>query len=46
MFGHWAAVGFRRGANFLALDSGCAWGGELSAVRLEDGQRVQVENAE
>lgn len=46
VFGHWAAVGFRRGANFLALDSGCAWGGELSAVRLEDGQRVQVENAE
>ena len=38
--------GFRRGANYLALDSGCAWGGQLSAVRLEDGERVQVGNAE
>ncbi len=46
VFGHWAAVGFRRGANYLALDSGCAWGGQLTAVRLEDGERVQVGNAE
>lgn len=46
VFGHWAAVGFRRGPNYLALDSGCAWGGQLSAVRLEDGERVQVDNAE
>ncbi len=46
VFGHWAAAGFRRGAQILALDSGCAWGGQLTAVRLEDGERVQVDNAE
>lgn len=46
VFGHWAAAGFRRGANYLALDSGCAWGGQLTAVRLDDGERVQVGNAE
>ena len=46
VFGHWAAAGFRRGAKILALDSGCAWGGQLTAVRLEDGERVQVENSE
>ncbi|MEO8277464.1 MAG: symmetrical bis(5'-nucleosyl)-tetraphosphatase [Thermoanaerobaculia bacterium] len=46
IFGHWAAAGFRRGSNYLALDSGCAWGGELSAVRLDDGELVQVGNAE
>ena len=46
VFGHWAAAGFRRGSNFLALDSGCVWGGPLTAVRLEDGERVQVGNAE
>lgn len=46
VFGHWAAAGFRRGVNLLALDSGCAWGGQLTAVRLEDGERVQVDNCE
>jgi bis(5'-nucleosyl)-tetraphosphatase (symmetrical) len=46
VFGHWAAVGYRRGTNYLALDSGCAWGGLLTAVRIEDGECVQVRNAE
>ncbi|MCB1915088.1 MAG: symmetrical bis(5'-nucleosyl)-tetraphosphatase [Rhodocyclaceae bacterium] len=35
--GHWSALGFRREQGLLALDSGCLWGGELTAVRLEDG---------
>jgi len=42
VFGHWAAVGFRRGPDYLALDTGCAWGGRLTAVRLDDGERVDV----
>ncbi|MEO7972105.1 MAG: symmetrical bis(5'-nucleosyl)-tetraphosphatase [Thermoanaerobaculia bacterium] len=46
VFGHWAAAGFRQAANLLALDTGCAWGGHLTAVRLEDSARVQVGNAE
>jgi bis(5'-nucleosyl)-tetraphosphatase (symmetrical) len=37
--GHWSALGLRRERNFLGLDSGCLWGGCLTAVRLED-QRV------
>ena len=37
--GHWSALGFRREKNLLALDSGCLWGGSLTAVRLED-QRI------
>ncbi len=41
IFGHWAALGFYREPGILALDSGCAWGGPLSAVRLEDGQLFQ-----
>jgi bis(5'-nucleosyl)-tetraphosphatase (symmetrical) len=36
VFGHWAALGLRLGADWMALDSGCAWGGPLSAVRVED----------
>jgi bis(5'-nucleosyl)-tetraphosphatase (symmetrical) len=46
VFGHWASAGFRRGENYLALDTGCVWGGELTAVRLEDGERVRVGNDE
>ncbi len=42
--GHWAALGFLRRADLLALDSGCFWRGVLTAVRLEDGEVFQ-ENA-
>jgi len=34
--GHWAALGLRLEKTFLGLDSGCVYGGRLSAVRLED----------
>ena len=36
IFGHWAAMGLRCTPRLLALDSGCAWGNALTAVRLED----------
>jgi bis(5'-nucleosyl)-tetraphosphatase (symmetrical) len=39
--GHWAALGFRRQPGLLALDSGCVWGGVLTAVRLGDGAVFQ-----
>ena len=38
LFGHWAAHGFRRMNTCIALDSGCVWGGRLSAIRLEPGR--------
>jgi len=34
VFGHWAAHGLRIMDRLVATDSGCVWGGELSAVRL------------
>jgi bis(5'-nucleosyl)-tetraphosphatase (symmetrical) len=34
--GHWAASGLRIEPNLLAIDSGCVWGRQLTAVRLED----------
>ena len=40
--GHWAALGLRIENNLLAIDSGCVWGKELTAVRLEDRQIFQV----
>lgn len=43
--GHWSALGLRLEANLLALDSGCYWGQQLSALRLEDRQLFQVDCA-
>jgi bis(5'-nucleosyl)-tetraphosphatase (symmetrical) len=40
--GHWSALGFRQEKNLLALDSGCLWGGSLTAVRLEDRRVYQL----
>lgn len=36
VFGHWAAAGLRLGPGYAALDTGCAWGGALTALRLDD----------
>ncbi len=33
--GHWSALGFWRDSKITALDSGCVWGGALTAVRLD-----------
>jgi len=40
--GHWSALGLRIAPNLLALDSGCLWGGSLTAIRLEDRRVFQV----
>ena len=41
--GHWSALGLKLLPNLLALDSGCLWGGHLTALRLEDRQVFQVD---
>jgi len=41
-FGHWAALGVRIKKRYVSLDSGCVWGGRLSAFRLEDKKLFQV----
>ena len=33
-FGHWSTLGWQEHPKLLALDTGCVWGGALSAVRL------------
>ena len=45
VFGHWSALGLHLESDCIALDTGCLWGGQLSALRLEDRQVFQVECA-
>jgi bis(5'-nucleosyl)-tetraphosphatase (symmetrical) len=42
LFGHWAALGLYMDHNVVCLDSGCVWGGKLTALRLEDQKLFQV----
>jgi bis(5'-nucleosyl)-tetraphosphatase (symmetrical) len=42
VFGHWAALGLHLKKRIACLDSGCVWGGRLSALRLEDQALFQV----
>ncbi|WP_034351785.1 symmetrical bis(5'-nucleosyl)-tetraphosphatase [Herbaspirillum sp. GW103] len=42
VFGHWSTLGLLMRPNLIALDTGCVWGGQLSAVRLEDRALFQV----
>jgi bis(5'-nucleosyl)-tetraphosphatase (symmetrical) len=36
VFGHWSALGFYRAGGLLGLDTGCVWGGPLTAVNLDE----------
>lgn len=40
--GHWAALGLHLESHLLAIDSGCVWGKQLTAIRLEDRAVFQV----
>ncbi|MDK2124024.1 symmetrical bis(5'-nucleosyl)-tetraphosphatase [Parachitinimonas caeni] len=40
--GHWSALGLKLRQDLIALDTGCVWGGPLTAIRLEDRQVFQV----
>ena len=45
LFGHWSTLGYYHAHNVWALDSGCVWGGRLTAVKLRrrsPPKRIQV----
>jgi bis(5'-nucleosyl)-tetraphosphatase (symmetrical) len=42
VFGHWSQLGLVLRPGMVGLDSGCVWGGRLSALRLEDRTLSQV----
>jgi bis(5'-nucleosyl)-tetraphosphatase (symmetrical) len=47
-FGHWSTLGLINRPNLIALDTGCVWGGCLSAMRVDGGRRelLQVQCAQ
>jgi bis(5'-nucleosyl)-tetraphosphatase (symmetrical) len=42
IFGHWSALGLLMQNNVIALDTGCLWGGTLTAICLENQEIFQV----
>jgi len=44
--GHWSALGLRITPEVVSLDTGCLWGGKLTAYRLDDGAIFQVDSVE
>ncbi len=42
IFGHWAALGYHEDKNAICIDSGCAWGGELAAIKLIEKEIVRT----
>jgi bis(5'-nucleosyl)-tetraphosphatase (symmetrical) len=47
-FGHWSTLGLQNRPDLLALDTGCVWGGALTAARVDGGRReiTQVQCAD
>ncbi len=39
IFGHWSTLGYYQGNNCYAIDTGCLWGGQLTAIKL--GKKVK-----
>ena len=44
IFGHWSALGLQQRENVFALDTGCLWGGQLTAMNLDTKMITQVQS--
>ncbi len=43
VFGHWSALGLLLRPDLVGLDSGCVWGGKLTAICLDDRSLLEVD---
>ncbi len=45
VFGHWAAIqGITGNPRAISVDTGCVWGRQLTALRLDDGRKFSVDS--
>jgi len=44
-FGHWSTLGLVNRPDLLSLDTGCVWGGQLTAVRVDGDTREVIQVA-
>lgn len=42
LFGHWSTLRDSKTPRAFALDTGCLWGGKLTALRIDDEERLKV----
>jgi bis(5'-nucleosyl)-tetraphosphatase (symmetrical) len=42
VFGHWSTLGLMLGPDAVCLDTGCVWGGELTAMHVPTRRLAQV----
>jgi bis(5'-nucleosyl)-tetraphosphatase (symmetrical) len=42
IFGHWSALGLMQAHGVVGLDTGCVWGGSLTALDLDSAQALPV----
>jgi len=45
VFGHWSTLGYLNTSAVVSLDTGCVWGGSLTALRLDDPEAAPVQVA-
>lgn len=43
IFGHWASLGLHNENNIMCIDTGCAWGEKLTAVRLDANPQMIIQ---
>ena len=44
IFGHWSTIGYYEGSNCYGIDTGCLWGGQLTALKLDKQvQRISID---
>jgi bis(5'-nucleosyl)-tetraphosphatase (symmetrical) len=42
IFGHWSALGYYEGEDCYGIDTGCLWGGQLTAIKLgNNGHQIE-----
>nr|CAA6830842.1 MAG: Bis(5'-nucleosyl)-tetraphosphatase, symmetrical (EC [uncultured Thiotrichaceae bacterium] len=42
-FGHWSTLGYHQGNNVVALDTGCVWGGKITAIHIDSDKKAKYQ---